>query len=168
MQFARYYDLQPDHFEGKEIIFFIPRISKPRTRILEPGCGTGRVLIPVARYCEHIEGMDGSKNMLTVCYEKLRAAKLAHLCKFIEPGDMSNFDLGRQFDPILVPFMDSNCCWRRTKSAHSSDRQASRCRLASTVDEERDSSRRASLYQALTCLEDRALFRRLCAQWMMH
>ena len=104
LQFARYYDLQPDPFEGKDIIFFISRIRKPRTRILDLGCGTGRVLIPVARYCEHIEGLDGSKNMLAVCHEKLRAAKLAHLCQFTKPGDMSDFDLGRQFDLILVPF----------------------------------------------------------------
>jgi len=104
LQFARYYDLQPDPFDGKDIAFFASLIRKPKTSILDLGCGTGRVLIRLARYCEDIEGLDSSGNMIAVCREKLRAARLANLCECVHIGDMAAIDLGRQFELILVPF----------------------------------------------------------------
>jgi SAM-dependent methyltransferase len=104
LQFARYYDLEPDPFDGKDITFFVSLIPRAATDILELACGTGRVLIPLAGHCNRIEGLDSSSNMLSVCREKLRAAGWSHLCEALHIGEMSDFDLGRQFDLILVPF----------------------------------------------------------------
>jgi tRNA G46 methylase TrmB len=44
-QAAKYYDLSPD--TPADVPFYKKLISSRETRVLELGCGTGRVLVPV-------------------------------------------------------------------------------------------------------------------------
>ena len=97
---AEYYDLQsfPD-----DVPFYVERIPSPEARVLELGCGTGRVLIPLAEHCAQIVGVDISEAMLDVCQRKL-ALRGAPANARVEGADITNFDLGRTFDLAIAPF----------------------------------------------------------------
>jgi SAM-dependent methyltransferase len=67
--------------------------------VLELGCGTGQLTVPIASAGVPIVGLDLSPQMLNAARERAAAAKapVEHLL-----GDMRNFDLGRQFALIFV------------------------------------------------------------------
>lgn len=69
--------------------------------VLDLGCGTGRVLLPLAEKGIEVVGLDNSPEMLQLCRRKLETAGLqANLVL----GDLREFDLqGKEFGTILVP-----------------------------------------------------------------
>jgi len=74
--------------------------------VLEVGCGTGRILIPTAAVGVAIWGLDFSPAMIGCLEEKLATKKpevRAHILE-LTVGDMRDFDLGRQFPLITMPF----------------------------------------------------------------
>ena len=73
--------------------------------ILELGCGTGRVLLPLARAGYEIIGLDLSSRMLDRCHAKVDAGQpeLQARVRLVE-ADMTSFDLGRGFAAIICPF----------------------------------------------------------------
>ena len=71
---ARYYDLNPAVLD--DIPFYRDRIPSRGASILELGCGTRRVLVPLAEDCTHIHGVDVSAAMASVCQEKLAKARI--------------------------------------------------------------------------------------------
>jgi SAM-dependent methyltransferase len=73
--------------------------------ILELGCGTGRVLLPLARAGFEITGLDLSPQMLERCRAKLQA-ELPEVRERVRllAADMTSFDAGRRFAAILCPF----------------------------------------------------------------
>jgi SAM-dependent methyltransferase len=72
---------------------------------MEIGCGTGRVLIPTARAGVAIVGLDSSASMLAVCREKLAHEPPEVQARTeLRQGDMREFDLGREFTLISIPF----------------------------------------------------------------
>jgi SAM-dependent methyltransferase len=73
--------------------------------ILELGCGTGRVLLPLARAGYHITGLDLSAAMLDRCRAKVDAAPpdVRDRVRLVA-ADMTSFALGRGFATILCPF----------------------------------------------------------------
>lgn len=99
---ARFYDL--DREPLADLPFYVARLPSASARVLELGCGTGRITLPLASHCAHIQGIELSGAMLEICRGKLRetpalAAKIAlHL------GDITNFDLGATFDLIIAPY----------------------------------------------------------------
>jgi len=72
--------------------------------MLELGCGTGRVLLPLAEVCGYIHGLDISEAMVAVCREKLQAAGMVGTKAQVEVEDITNFALGRTFDLIFAPY----------------------------------------------------------------
>jgi SAM-dependent methyltransferase len=99
---ARYYDYESDWLQ--DIPFYEQRIPSPEARILELGCGTGRVLVPLARSCGCIRGVDISEAMLDICRRKLNAAGILPSGAQVEVGDISRIDLHSEFDLIIAPF----------------------------------------------------------------
>jgi SAM-dependent methyltransferase len=73
--------------------------------ILELGCGTGRVLLPLARAGCEITGLDLSAEMLERCRAKLQSEspEVSDRVLLLQ-ADMTSFDLGRRFAAILCPF----------------------------------------------------------------
>ena len=73
--------------------------------ILELGCGTGRVLLPLARAGHEITGLDLSSGMLERCRAKLAAEPPAvrDRVRLVE-ADMTSFELGRGFAAVICPF----------------------------------------------------------------
>jgi SAM-dependent methyltransferase len=98
---AKYYDRQdfPD-----DLAFYKERVPTPGASVLELGCGTGRVLLPLAESCGTIHGLDLSEAMLSVCRGKLKTARIPRSGARVEAADICDFDLGRKFDLIIAPY----------------------------------------------------------------
>jgi SAM-dependent methyltransferase len=73
--------------------------------VLELGCGTGRVLLPLARAGFEITGLDLSAPMLERCRAKLQSEppEVGDRVRLLR-ADMTSFDLGRRFAAIICPF----------------------------------------------------------------
>ena len=99
---AKYYDLWPPAF--KDVAFYADRIPSGNASVLELGCGTGRVLIPLAESCAYVHGIDVSEAMVDICREKIAQAGLPWGRTSVAVGDITRFDLGRQFDLIIAPY----------------------------------------------------------------
>ncbi len=73
--------------------------------MLELGCGTGRVLVPLAQAGAEITGLDLSTQMLERCRAKLESERpeVRDRARLLA-ADMTSFDLGRRFAAIICPF----------------------------------------------------------------
>lgn len=99
---AQYYDANPTIPE--DIAFYTARLPSADASMLELGCGTGRVLLPLAAACGAIYGLDRSPAMLARCLQKLQAAGMPRSKAWAELGDITAFALGRQFELIIAPY----------------------------------------------------------------
>ena len=99
---ARYYDLNPA--TPGDIEFYLNRLPGPQARILELGCGTGRVSIPLAQHGCYVHGLDLSEAMLALCEEKVADASLTREQILVEHADITEFDLNQTFDLVIAPF----------------------------------------------------------------
>lgn len=104
---AIYYDLV--QFFDDDVPFYVERALARGGRVLELGCGTGRVLLPLARAGLEVTGVDASEDMLGVCRAKLAAeppevAQRVHLVC----GDMRSVSLEGRFGLALIPLYTLN------------------------------------------------------------
>jgi len=73
--------------------------------VLEIGCGTGRVLLPIAREGIEIHGVDNSGPMLSVLKQALNAEPPEVRDKVtLHSADMREFRLHRRFSLVTIPF----------------------------------------------------------------
>jgi SAM-dependent methyltransferase len=99
---ARFYDADPGH--PNDVPFYISQVSGGNLHVLELGCGTGRVLLPLSKACARIHGVDLSDAMTTICRQKLDAAGIPSTRASVSVGDISDFSLADRFDLIIAPF----------------------------------------------------------------
>lgn len=99
---ARFYDL--DREPLTDLPFYVARLASGSARVLELGCGTGRITVPLARHCGFIQGIELSDAMLKICRGKLREAPALVGRIALELGDITNFDLDATFDLIIAPY----------------------------------------------------------------
>jgi SAM-dependent methyltransferase len=99
---AGYYDLNPH--TPDDVSFYETNIPSPDASVLELGCGTGRVLLPLVESCEYIQGIDSSEAMLAICRKKLLEEGIPSIKATVQRGDISNFELDRTFDLIIAPY----------------------------------------------------------------
>jgi len=102
-QIAKYYDLHSVPY-GDDFPFYIDRIASADAKVLELGCGTGRVLIPLAKHCGYIHGLDISEAMLAICRQKLDKAAIGPDKARIQLADITDFSLDHKFDLIIAPY----------------------------------------------------------------
>jgi SAM-dependent methyltransferase len=101
---AELYDLV--YQERDDVSFYVEVARQAAGRVLELGCGTGRVLLPIAEAGMEITGVDLSAKMLGACRAKLDRLPLevrerVHLVQ----ADMRCFDLeGGPFSLVTIPF----------------------------------------------------------------
>jgi ubiquinone/menaquinone biosynthesis C-methylase UbiE len=93
---AEYYDLMTQ--QDADTRFYLGLVSR-NVRVLELGCGTGRVSLPLAERAKKVTAVDLSKPML----ERARSKDEAGLVTFVL-GDIVTLDLGEKFDLIIAPF----------------------------------------------------------------
>src|SRR5690606_13848784 len=101
---AEYYDYVTSH--RRDVAFFVEMAQAAGGDVLEIGCGTGRVLLPTARTGVNITGFDLSTAMLTICQQRLTQEPEAVQARVqLVQGDMRDFDLGRTFALVTMPFL---------------------------------------------------------------
>jgi SAM-dependent methyltransferase len=89
-------------FRTQDVAFYAARARELPGPILEAGCGTGRITLPLIETGQEIYGVDASPAMLLLLRHKL-ADRLEALAR-IHEGDMRSFDLGKKFMQVFVPF----------------------------------------------------------------
>jgi len=88
-----------------DIPFYIELAKKSGGPVLEIACGTGRVLVPIAREGIAIEGVDNSESMLAVLRANLaRETREIRERVTIHEGDMRNFRQEKKFPLVIIPF----------------------------------------------------------------
>jgi SAM-dependent methyltransferase len=101
---AALYDMGNDRaYIAADIQFYLTTIA-PDDSVLEVGCGTGRVTIPLAERGNTITGIDLSQTMLAEFQSKLAKNTSASRRVTLRQMDMRGFDLGQTFDWIIFPF----------------------------------------------------------------
>jgi ubiquinone/menaquinone biosynthesis C-methylase UbiE len=103
---AKYYDgSYGSRADLNDLPFYLDIAKQHGGPVLEIACGTGRVLLEIAKQGIDITGLDYSEDMLSILNEKLKqesqnVQNIVDLCL----GDMRTFSLGKQFRLILIPF----------------------------------------------------------------
>ena len=106
---AKYYDAAYGSFADKQILvdspFYVDLAKRSGGPVLEIGCGTGRVLLSIAREGIEIDGVDNSGAMLATLRKHLvdESPEVRERVK-LHVGDMREFRLGRTFPLVIIPF----------------------------------------------------------------
>jgi len=103
--FGLLYDSVPLYAARQDVGFYVEEAKAARGPVLEVGCGTGRILLPIARAGGSITGLDGSRQMLERCRANLAAEPGAVQGRVrLVLNDMRTFDLGATYSLIIAPF----------------------------------------------------------------
>jgi SAM-dependent methyltransferase len=102
---ADLYDVTYEDRSLRDVDFFIEYSRKAKGKILELGCGTGRVLIPTAVSGCDITGLDISRHMLGKCQRNLsqQPGEVQERVKLIQ-GNMVDFHLSENYSLVTIPF----------------------------------------------------------------
>ncbi len=110
---AKDYKLIAQHYDGSytsrpdlnDVSFYLEMAKQNGGPVLEIACGTGRILLEIAKSGIDITGIDYSEDMLSILREKLRneAEEVQNLVN-LHLGDMRKFSLEKQFRLVIIPF----------------------------------------------------------------
>jgi SAM-dependent methyltransferase len=128
---AKYYD---GAYAAKQDLvdlpFYLDLAEQSRGPVLEIACGTGRVLLPIARKGIDICGVDNSQPMLDILNQNLaREPQDVRARITVHEGDMRSFRLNRQFPLVIIPFrpmqhmftVEDQAAALKTAAAHLTD-----------------------------------------------
>jgi SAM-dependent methyltransferase len=99
---AEAYDGSPE-IPQEDIPFYVDlakEVAASGQSVLELGCGTGRITIPIALAGVDVVGLDRSHFMLEVARRKSQGIKNV---RWFE-GDMAGFVLDERFELVIIPF----------------------------------------------------------------
>ncbi len=102
--YAPFYDWENAQTLARRDVAFWRRLAAAQDgRVLELGCGTGRLTIPVARAGAQIVGIDRSGPMLTRARQRLRRSRAAAL---LVRGDIRHLPFRRRtrFSLVMAPY----------------------------------------------------------------
>jgi SAM-dependent methyltransferase len=91
---AELYDIAFDWDVSAEADWLVERLGPARRHVLEPGCGTGRLLEALAARGLDVTGLDLSEPMAAYARERVPGADIV-------VADMTDFDLGARFDGAI-------------------------------------------------------------------
>jgi SAM-dependent methyltransferase len=102
---AEFYDFDPVYAARPDVKFYLDLARSAGGKVLELGCGTGRILIPTAAAGCEIVGLDISAHMLARCRKNLRKQprEVRSRVRLVR-ANMSRFDLKETFRLVTVPF----------------------------------------------------------------
>ncbi len=97
------YDLDYEGFEA-DVLLYRGLLRGRSSSVLELACGTGRILIPLARDGHRVTGLELVPGMLQVTKAKIATEGPEVRSRIdLRVGDMRGFDLGARFDMVLLP-----------------------------------------------------------------
>ena len=101
---ATFYDYCFIGLEG-DVQFYVEEARTAGSPVLEIGCGTGRILLPIAQAGVPIVGLDRSTTMLKILRRKLGklSPETQSRVELVEE-DMRDFALGKHFNLITIPY----------------------------------------------------------------
>jgi SAM-dependent methyltransferase len=83
-----------------DVEFYSERLDSCNGAILEPGVGTGRILIPLLEKGLRVEGFDVSEDMLNICRKNCETRGLKPK---LFKGHMESFSSNKKYEAIIVP-----------------------------------------------------------------
>src|SRR6266545_3517073 len=87
-EYAPFYDWENARTVARRDVAFWQRLAAAQDgAVLELGCGTGRIAVPVARAGAHVIGIDRSAEMLARGRQRLRRARLTDRAALVR-GDI--------------------------------------------------------------------------------
>lgn len=97
--FCKWYPEYYDSIETQTYDYelFLELIGTPK-KVVEICCGTGRILLPIAKAGHEMHGIDMDSNMLSRLFKKAEGLKNIH----IHQDDVINSDWGTDFDVVLL------------------------------------------------------------------
>lgn len=102
---SEFYDLVPMYSERRDKKFYLDLCLSSGGKVLELGCGTGRVLLPIASAGMPIVGLDLSEYMLSKCRQKIAAQpKEVQDRIHLVQASMTDFHLNDKFTTVIIPF----------------------------------------------------------------
>jgi SAM-dependent methyltransferase len=105
---ARFYDYEQKEFTN-DIPFYVEFAEQCGGEVLELACGTGRILVPIARQGIKVTGLDASEEMLNIARQKLQAEHDIRERITLVRGDMRTFDLRKRFSMVFTGFRSFQC-----------------------------------------------------------
>ena len=100
LSFPLLYQIQHKDYVS-DIPFWLDLCRIYRDPVLELGCGTGRVLIPLAKAGYTIYGLDHNLEMLTLCLQHI-SDPIANKVQIFQ-ADLTTFHIDTQFHLIILP-----------------------------------------------------------------
>jgi SAM-dependent methyltransferase len=99
------YDLVPQYAQRADLDFYLEQVQSVDGSVLELGCGTGRILLPVARAGASVTGLDISAYMLDRCRSKLEqdSSEVQERVTLVQ-ANMAGFELDQKFDLAISVF----------------------------------------------------------------
>lgn len=85
----------------EDIPFYKQQADNVDGKILDIGCGTGRIYLELLEEGNDIRGIDSSKNALEILRSR---AEKQDLDPQVHCANMQDFDIDEEFDLIIVPF----------------------------------------------------------------
>lgn len=98
---APFYDRIYKGLEG-DVEFYV-ELSRDRDLILEIGCGTGRIAIPITKQGSRVLCLDFSRKILQIAKSKAEVEGVVNRIYFVR-GDMKSFGFHKRFDLIIMPY----------------------------------------------------------------
>ena len=88
-----------------DVHFYLTEALRSQGSVLELGCGSGRVTLPLAQAGLRVTGLDNSEKMLSLARAKVSALDDAmHRRVHLVQADMREFQLNRRFGVIMAPY----------------------------------------------------------------
>jgi ubiquinone/menaquinone biosynthesis C-methylase UbiE len=104
--YADFYDWEnAQTLDRRDVRFWQDMARRVKGQVLELGCGTGRVTLPIARIGAHTVGVDRSEAMLSRARRRAARAKLAGSLSLVR-ADIRSLPFGRsaRFDLVVAPY----------------------------------------------------------------
>lgn len=107
------YNISAKHYDAAyavkqdlvDLPFYVDLAKRSGGPVLEIACGTGRVLLAIAREGIQIDGVDNSAPMLRILESHLeREPRAVHDRVTLHEGDMRSFHLSKKFPLVVMPF----------------------------------------------------------------
>lgn len=83
-----------------DIEYYYEQLKDATGKVLEAGCGTGRMLIPLVEKGVQMVGIDSSEEMLSICKEELSQR---HLTSELYCGDLLEMNPSESYSYIIMP-----------------------------------------------------------------